>query len=113
MIEITVKNFLSNRLDAPVFMEMPQNASKRFVILRKADSGKDNFLDDATFIAESYGKSLLEAAELNESVKRALDDLVQLPSISASRRGGDYPAFDTTHKRYRYQAVQNITFYEE
>ena len=113
MIDIIVKEHLESRLDAPVYFEFPQNAPKTFLVVKRETNPRENMLDSAMLVVDSYGPTNLAAAMLNESVKRALDDLVHLPSISASRRGGDYPAFDTTHKRYRYQAVQNITFYEE
>lgn len=111
MIELTVKKFVEQNLDAPVFMEFPEEPPEYFIVLKKGDSGRENLLDSAMFVADSYGPSLLAAAMLNETVKTALDDLVLLPQISSSRRGGDYPAFDTKNKRYRYQAVQNITYY--
>ncbi len=113
MIEITVRDFLADNLQVPVFMEFPANPVSRFVILRKADSGRENRLDSAMFVADSYGESLLEAAKLNELVKAAMDDLTDLPEVSASKPAGDYPAFDEKNKRYRYQAVYNITYYEE
>ena len=111
MIEITIKEHLESRLDAPIFFEFPEDAPDSFVVLKKDGNPRENLLDSAMIIADSYGPSLLEAAMLNEAVKTALDDLVTLPNISASRRGGDYPAFDTKNKRYRCQAVQNITYY--
>ena len=113
MIEITIKEHLEDRLDAPVFFEFPKNTSGRFLVLKVENNPRENLLDSAMLVVDSYGASMVEAATLNTMVKRALDDLVELPSISASRRGGDYPAFDTKNKRYRYQAVQNITYYEE
>ena len=111
MIELTVKDFLEQSLTVPVYFELPEDPPDTFLVLKKGDSSRDNLLDAAMFVADSYGPSLWEAAKLNELVKEALDDLIHLPSISASRRAGDYPAFDTINKRYRYQAVQNITYY--
>ena len=111
MIELTVKEFMEQYLAAPVFMEFPEDSPETFVVLKKGGSARENLLDSAMLVVDSYGPTLLAAAMLNETVKTALDDLVQLSQISASRRGGDYPAFDTKNKRYRYQAVQNITYY--
>lgn len=111
MIEFSVKEHLEDRLDAPVFFEFPEETPDAFLVLKKEGTPRENLLDFAMIIVDSYGPSLLEAARINETVKAALDDLVLLPQISASRRGGDYPAFDTKNKRYRYQAVQNITYY--
>ena len=111
MIEFVIKEFMEHRLDAPVFFEFPEMEPDYFIILKKEGNPRENMLDSALLVVDSYGPSHLAAAMLNETVKTALDDLVQLSQISASRRGGDYPAFDTKNKRYRYQAVQNITYY--
>lgn len=111
MIEIIVKNHVEQNLTVPVYMEFPEDPPERFVILKKGDSGREDFIDTAMFVADSYAESLLEAAKLNEQVKAAMDSLIVLPSVSASARAGDYPAFDTTRKRHRYQAVQNVTHY--
>ena len=113
MIEVTVMDHLAIRLDVPVYLEFPKNAPDRFLVLKVENNPRENLLDSAMLVVDSYGASMVDAATLNTMVKRTLDDLVELPSISASKRGGDYPLVDTKNKRYRYQAVQNITYYEE
>ena len=113
MIEIIVKEHMQPRLTVPVYFEFPSNPCESFVVLKVENNPRENLIDSALIVADSYGPTQLDAARLNASVKPILDDLVLLPSISASKRGGDYPAFDSVNKRYRYQAVQNITYYEE
>lgn len=111
MIETIVKDFMESHLPVPVFMEYPKEPHKRFVVLRKADSSRVDFIDTATFIADSYAESMFESARLNEQVVTAFDSLIELDSISSSKRGGDYNVPDTQNKRYRYQAVCNVTYY--
>lgn len=111
MIEIYVLNYLIENLNVPVYMEYPQNAPGRFVVLKKGDSGQENRINTALLVADSYGESLLEAAKLNEQVKNAFESLEDMEQIGASEASGDYAAFDQTHKRYRYQALQTITHY--
>ena len=113
MIEFTIKEHLEKNLDVPVYFEFPQDPPGRFLILKKETNPRENYVDSALLVVDSYGISLMDAATLNTMAKKTLDDLATLPNISASRRGGDYPAFDTANKRYRCQAVQNITYYEE
>ena len=113
MIELIVKEHLDENLDVPVYFEFPNKAPQQFILVKIETNPRENMLDSAMLVVDSYGPSQLEAMRLNAKIKTALDQLVQLPSISASKRGGDYPAFDAIRKRYRYQAVQNITFYEE
>lgn len=111
MIEKIVLDHLAARLPVPVYMEMPSEDPSRFVVLRKADSDRENLIDSAMFVADSYAESLLAAARLNEQVKLAMDNLAELDQVAASQRGGDYPLMDTQNKQYRYQAICTITHY--
>lgn len=111
MIEVTILNYVSSKLSIPVLLEVPSPIPDFFVVIRKSDTGRDNMLDTATFVAESYAPTLLQAAVLNHEVKGILDDLTELPEISASKLATDYPFPDTTIEKYRYQAVYTITHY--
>lgn len=111
MIEVTVRDYLESMLSIPIFMEFPENPPDRFVILKKGDTTRDNWLETAVFIPESYGTSMMGAAELNHLVKNAMDSLTDLDNVSAADLAADYPAFDEKNKRYRYQAVYNVTYY--
>ena len=111
MIETIVKDFMESSLPVPVFMEYPREHHTRFVVLRKGGNSRENLIDTAMFIADSYAESLHETAKLNELVVAAFDSLTDLDAVSSSKRGGDYNAFDTQNKRYRYQAICNVTYY--
>ena len=111
MIEEIVQKYMTDKLDVPVFMEFPEEPPLRFVVLKKADSSRENYIDSAMFVADSYAETMFDAAKLNCQVVSALDDLTDLDEICCSERGGDYAFQDTQSKRYRYQAVQNITHY--
>lgn len=111
MIEIIVRDYLEQMLSTPVFMEFPENPPNRFVVLKKGDTNRKNWLETTMFIPESYETSMFSAAKLNDLVKAAMDRLTDLPEVSASRLGTDYPAFDEKNKRHRYQAVYNVTHY--
>lgn len=111
MIEIIVRDFMSSAISVPVYMEIPANFPESFVVIRKSDTSRENRIHTATFVVESYAPTLMAAAELNETVKSALDDLVDLPKVSASKLATDYPFPDTTIEKYRYQAVYTITHY--
>lgn len=111
MIEIIIRDYLSSALAVPVYMEFPEDAPERFVVLKKGDTTRENRLETAVFIPESYESSMLEAAKLNQQVKAAMDELTELDEVSASDLAADYPAFDEKNKRHRYQAVYNVTYY--
>ena len=110
MIETTVLDYLSSVLPEPCSLEVPERPPVRFVVLEKAGSSRKNFINTATFAVQSYAPSLFEAAELNERVKAAMDDLILLPDIFSAKLDSDYNFTDTATKKYRYQAVYNITY---
>lgn len=111
MIEQTILGHLAALLDVPVYMEQPQKSPKRFVLLDKTGSSKQRHICRSTFAVQSYGGSLLEAAQLNEEAKHAMEQLAELDEIGAVRLNSDYNFTDTATKRYRYQAIFDITHY--
>lgn len=111
MIEILIRDFLEQMLSVPVFMEFPEKPPDRFIVLKKGDTTRENWLETTAFIPESYENTMMDAAKLNKLVKAAMDSLTDLPEISAAKLATDYPAFDEKNKRYRYQAVYNVTHY--
>lgn len=111
MIENTVLEFLTASLAWPVYMEEPEDAPEKFIIIRKTGGGRRDLISSAMFAVQSYAGTLLEAAEMNEAVKAVLDRLTELDSIAASRYNTDYIYPDTAKKRRRYQAVYEITYY--
>lgn len=112
MIEKTVLNYLTEKLNGiPVYMEHQKQDPQTFVILEKTGSSRENFIQQSTFAIQSYAPSMLKAAELNETVKGFMDDIVSLDEIVRSEINTDYNYTDTTKKQYRYQAVYDITHY--
>lgn len=112
MIEKTILDHLSGALDVPCMMERPANAPATFVLLEKTGESRENCISTAILAVQSYASTLLEAARLNEQVKTAMFDAVQLPGIAAVRLNSDYNFTDTAMKGYRYQAVFDVTHYE-
>ena len=110
MIELTIKTFLESELSVPVYLEMPGNGN-RFVLMEKTGSGKSKRLPSSTFAFQSYAESLYQAAVLNELVKQAVENLETHPDIGRVSLNSDYNFTDTETKRYRYQAVFDITHY--
>lgn len=111
MIEKIVLDHLNNLLDAPAYMEKPESPPERYVLIEKTGSGTDNHIHSATLAVQSYAATLYEAAELNESVKAAMNRLIELDEITRAKLNSDYNFTDSTKKEYRYQAAYNITHY--
>ena len=112
MIEKIVIDYLESALSVPVYAEVPEGGADSFVVVEKVGSSRANYLDSATIAVQSYGDSLVNAAELNQIVKGLMLDIISLDQVSAVRLNSDYNFTDTTTKRYRYQALFVITYYE-
>lgn len=115
MIEIIVRKFLESKMSVPVLMEVPKSTVSQFVIIERTGGAQENFISSAVITIQSYAATMQEAAELNEEVKRwmldGLDGLITLDEVSSVNLNSDYNYTDTTSKRYRYQAVFDITHY--
>ena len=111
MIEKTVLDYLTDTLEVPAYMEMPEKPPNRFLVIEKTGSSEKNMIFDAMIAVKSYGKSLADAAAVNERVKKAMRGLTSMPDVSRCSLNSDYNFTDTSTKRYRYQAVFDITHY--
>lgn len=111
MLEETLIEYLADELNIPVYAEVPKDAPEKFLIVERTSGGHEDKVDTATIVVQSYAGSLYDAASLNEDVKGAMLYEMDLPSIPACHLNSDYNFTDTATKRYRYQAVFNITYY--
>lgn len=112
MIEARIIEYLAETLDIPVYAEVPEAAEGEFLVVEKTGSARANYLDEATIAVQSYADSLADAAFLNQRVKAAMLNLWTLDDVSAVRLNSDYNFTDTTTRRYRYQGVFVVTYYE-
>lgn len=111
MIEKIILRYLSENLEVPVYMERQKNEPESFVIVEKTGSSRSNLIETSTIALQSFAKTMLAAAELNEVVKGLMDDIVELDEIVRSEINTDYNYTNTSDKKYRYQAVYDVTHY--
>lgn len=109
MIEVFLYNYLNSVLDVKAYMEKPLN-DKEYVLIEKTGSGRIDHINRAVIAIQSYAETLYKAAELNEKVKVAMENITDLDEISNCSLNSDYNYTDTTTKQYRYQAVFNLTY---
>ena len=80
--------------------------------LEKTGSSRQNYIRRATLAVQSYAPTLLLAAQLDDRVIEAMLALPKLDRVAACRLERDYNFTDTETKKYRYQAVFAVTYYE-
>lgn len=114
MIEEIIYDYLCNNIEGgKVVFEEPEKPPKEYIIIEKTGSRSTNHIDTATVIVQCYSDTLYNAAVLNNRVKRLMEGMTALHNVSRCKCNGDYNFTDTTTKRYRYQAIYDITYYEE
>lgn len=111
MIEETILDYLSEKIQVMVRMEEELDMPDEYVLVEKTGGGKTNHIRRATIAVQSYADSLHRAMQINEEVKEAMEDIVALDEISRCTLNSDYDYTDTTRKKYRYQAVFDIVHY--
>lgn len=110
MIEKIVLDYLNNTLKVSAFMEKPAKPPEEYVLLEKTGGSSENYINSATIALQSYAQTLYSAAELNEEVKVAMDNIIVLNEVMSSELNSDYNFTDTTKKEYRYQAVYDLFY---
>lgn len=110
MIEIVIRNHLEKTLKVPVYLEKEENMPDSYVIFEKTSGGQKNQINSASFAFQSHAQSMYEAAKLNEELKAAVFKLQWSEEVGGVKLNSDYNFTDTTTKRYRYQAVFDITY---
>lgn len=111
MIETIIKQYLDDNLSVSNYLERPVKPPKRFILFQKTSSSKRNHILSSTFVFQSYAETMYEAAELNEEVKQAVENMIELNTIAGITFNSDYNFTDTTTKEYRYQSVFDILHY--
>lgn len=110
MIELIVYNYLKTALTCPVCVERQEDI-EIYVYLEKTAGSVKNGIKSCTLAIQSYGKSFQESLELNEQVKKAMENIITLDDISSCKLSNDYKFDDVVRKKHRYQALFNITYY--
>lgn len=113
MIESTILSFLDNAgLDAPLYMEIPENPPDEFYILENTGQSMRDHVRITTMAVQSYAQSMERAADLAYEIDEViLETLQELDDVAGVRLNSLYNFTDQSTKQYRYQGVYVITHY--
>ena len=109
-IEYILLDYLLTNLQVPCYMEEPKNPDEQYVLIEKTGSSVENFINSATFAIQSYGATMEQAVDLNETVKGVMDEFWKHHAVYRCQLNSDYNFTDTDTHRYRYQAVYEMTY---
>lgn len=110
IIEIYLVEYLSKKLNVNAYGQVDDASEDTYVVIEKTGSYVENHTRYATVAVQSYANSLLNSAKLNEKVKTAMEEIIEMPEISKCSLNSDYPFTDITTKKYRYQAIFDLVF---
>lgn len=110
MIETIVLEHLTNSLEVPCYMEVPEEVEGKFVVIMKTGASVVDHISRASIAVQSYADTLYEAALLSQSVRKAMESIVTHGMVFRCSLNAEYNHTDTRTKRYRYQALFNLTF---
>ena len=113
MIESIILSFLDNAgLDAPLYMEIPENPPEEFYILENTGQSIRDHVRTTTMAVQSYAQSMERAADLAYEIDEViLETLQELDDVAGVRLNSLYNFTDQSTKQYRYQGVYVITHY--
>lgn len=112
MIETIVLAYLKQRMDITVLMEYPESEDDNpFVVIEKTGGSEKNHIKTSTLAIQTVSRTLYEAAVLCERLIEVMKNAIELDEICAVKPNGSYNFTDPKSKKYRYQAVFEITHY--
>ena len=113
MIEVILRDYLSEAVSYPVLMEKPDNPPAEFAVLERTGDSQVNYVRDATIAAQTYAGSLYRAAEMAEEIAGLMENAVSLDNVASVEINSIYNYTNRLTKEYRYQAVFDVVYYTE
>lgn len=110
MIEKVILDYLKEVLEVDVLLERVPGVDLPFVLFERTGSRVYNHTTTALFAFQSYAETMYKAAELNEKLKDALNDMPNHTDISKAKLNSDYNFTNIQTNEYRYQAIYEITY---
>lgn len=117
-VEEVVISYLNGHADIeyPAYGDTPykNNLPAHHYMVEKTGSNTRDRITTAQITIQSVTvQSKAQAARMNERMTGVMEGIVGTSGISACHLNSDYDYTDTTSKRWRYQAVFDITYNRE
>lgn len=110
MIEKYIINYLATAgFDA--FAETPPDPPNRYVIVQKISEYESDKIRYTTIAVQSIAETMDESAKLNDEVIDCMHNIVAMSKYGKCKLSNSYPYNDTRQKKYRYQSMFDIVYY--
>ena len=105
----TIKYLMEKLKTSRVYAEAPESLDGEYWIIDKTGSSEENQITTTTLALQSCADDKLTASEMNDQGIAAMKAFTDRRGISAVKLITDYNFTNTAKKKYRYQAVFEIT----
>lgn len=112
MIETILKEVLETKTGEKVLLEEPGIINDRIILLERTSGGVEEHIRSAVIRIRCFEKSMYKACELCEMIRDIMLNYVDHPDISAIDLNQEYNYTDTTAKRYCYQLLFDVVYFE-
>ena len=114
-IEQLVQRTLAKETGYPAFLEEPPAPRPpRYFLAARLGSSEENHISRVRLAVQSYAPSLAGAMALNRGAYGVLKDtLIADPAVCRVSLVSDYDFTDTATARHRWQAIYEITYYDD
>jgi hypothetical protein len=114
-IEQLVRETLEGVTHYPAYLEEPPAPRPpRYYLAARLGRSEENHISRARLAVQSYAPSLAGAMALNREAYGVMKNLLLCdPAVSRVSLVSDYDFTDTATKRYRWQAIYEITYYDD
>lgn len=116
MLEVDIRNYLITAaisgVTNNVYLEIPESKPSEFIIIQQTGETIEDVIHHSTIAIQSYGSTKYRSAQINQAVIKAMTGCVTAKIASCKLNSAyDYP--NTNTKEYRYQAVFDVTHYQD
>lgn len=111
MIDQIIKQYLDGQLSVPSFFDFEKKMPAKFVSFERTSGGKVNHIKNSSFAFQSHADTKYEALQLINEVIEVVERMIELDEMSKIELNTYYDFTDEESKKYRYQAVFEITHY--
>lgn len=109
-IEPVIIQYLIGKLNRnSVYGDVPETPEDEFIVVDKTGSDREDKITTSTIAIQSTAPSKERASEVNEEVKTAMDEIIELGCIDDCQLNSDYNFSNIEKKGHRYQAVFEVT----
>lgn len=114
LIEALAISHLKTKLNTTnVYAQTPEAIPPEFVVVRVDERDETNHISSATLEIGSYSNDKYHAAILDQSVRRAMESLIESDYVTKSELGGGRDSQDDALKKHRYLSYINVIYYDD